>query len=51
MEFKHRFFVHVPQHHPGEAIAPIGREGGIEGMYPYLEAKTIILDQKAAKTS
>jgi len=29
----------------------IGREGGIEGMYPYLEAKTIILDQKAVKAS
>ena len=27
----------------------IGREGGIEGMYPYLEAKTIILDQRAPK--
>ena len=27
----------------------IGREGGTEGMYPYLEAKTIILDQKAPK--
>jgi aldehyde dehydrogenase (NAD+) len=29
----------------------IGREGGTEGMYPYLEAKTIILDQKVSKTS
>jgi acyl-CoA reductase-like NAD-dependent aldehyde dehydrogenase len=29
----------------------IGREGGREGMYPYLEAKTIILDQPAPKTS
>ena len=28
----------------------IGREGGTEGMYPYLEAKTIILDQKVPKT-
>jgi acyl-CoA reductase-like NAD-dependent aldehyde dehydrogenase len=27
----------------------IGREGGTEGMYPYLEAKTIILDQPAPK--
>ncbi len=27
----------------------IGREGGTEGMYPYLEAKTIILDQRAPK--
>jgi acyl-CoA reductase-like NAD-dependent aldehyde dehydrogenase len=29
----------------------IGREGGIEGMHPYLEAKTIILDQRAPKAS
>jgi len=29
----------------------IGREGGTEGMYPFLEAKTIILDQKAPKAS
>jgi len=29
----------------------IGREGGTEGMYPFLEAKTVILDQKAAKPS
>jgi len=29
----------------------IGREGGTEGMYPYLEAKTIILDQPAPKAS
>jgi acyl-CoA reductase-like NAD-dependent aldehyde dehydrogenase len=29
----------------------IGREGGTEGMYPYLEAKTIILDQPAPKQS
>ena len=27
----------------------IGREGGTEGMYPYLESKTMILDQKAPK--
>jgi aldehyde dehydrogenase (NAD+) len=27
----------------------IGREGGTEGMYPYLEAKTIILDERAPK--
>jgi acyl-CoA reductase-like NAD-dependent aldehyde dehydrogenase len=27
----------------------IGREGGREGVYPYLEAKTIILDQRAPK--
>ena len=27
----------------------LGREGGTEGMYPYLEAKTIILDQPAPK--
>jgi acyl-CoA reductase-like NAD-dependent aldehyde dehydrogenase len=27
----------------------IGREGGTEGMYPYLEAKTIIFDQPAPK--
>jgi acyl-CoA reductase-like NAD-dependent aldehyde dehydrogenase len=27
----------------------IGREGGTEGMYPYLEAKTVILDQPAPK--
>jgi len=27
----------------------IGREGGTEGMYPYLEAKTIILDQPPPK--
>lgn len=27
----------------------IGREGGTEGMHPYLEAKTIILDQPAPK--
>ncbi len=27
----------------------IGREGGTEGLYPYLEAKTIILDQPAPK--
>ena len=27
----------------------IGREGGTEGMYPYLEAKTIILNQPAPK--
>jgi aldehyde dehydrogenase (NAD+) len=27
----------------------IGREGGREGMYPYLEAKTIILDQRVPK--
>ena len=29
----------------------LGREGGTEGMYPYLEAKTIILDQPAPKAS
>jgi aldehyde dehydrogenase (NAD+) len=29
----------------------LGREGGTEGMYPYLEAKTIILDQPAPKPS
>ena len=29
----------------------IGREGGTEGMYPYLEAKTIILDQPPEKAS
>ena len=29
----------------------IGREGGTEGMYPYLEAKTIILDQRLPKES
>lgn len=29
----------------------IGREGGTEGMYPFLEAKTVILDQKAAKAA
>jgi aldehyde dehydrogenase (NAD+) len=29
----------------------IGREGGTEGMYPYLEAKTIILDQPPPKAS
>jgi len=29
----------------------IGREGGTEGMYPYLEAKTIILDQPAPKAA
>lgn len=29
----------------------IGREGGTEGMYPFLEAKTVILDQKAPKAS
>jgi acyl-CoA reductase-like NAD-dependent aldehyde dehydrogenase len=29
----------------------IGREGGTEGIYPYLEAKTIILDQPAPKAS
>jgi acyl-CoA reductase-like NAD-dependent aldehyde dehydrogenase len=29
----------------------IGREGGTEGMYPYLEAKTIILDQRVPKES
>src|SRR5262245_49104709 len=29
----------------------IGREGGTEGMYPYLEAKTIILDQPGQKPS
>lgn len=27
----------------------IGREGGTEGVYPYLEAKTVILDQPAAR--
>lgn len=29
----------------------IGREGGTEGMHPFLEAKTIILDQRAAPKS
>jgi len=29
----------------------IGREGGTEGMHPYLEAKTIILDQRAPKAT
>ena len=29
----------------------IGREGGTEGVYPYLESKTMILDQPAPKTS
>jgi len=29
----------------------IGREGGIEGMYPYLEAKTMILDQRVPKAT
>jgi betaine-aldehyde dehydrogenase len=29
----------------------IGREGGTEGMHPYLEAKTIIFDQRAPKAS
>ena len=29
----------------------IGREGGTEGMHPYLEAKTIILDQRVPKPS
>jgi len=29
----------------------IGREGGTEGMHPYLEAKTIILDQRVPKGS
>jgi aldehyde dehydrogenase (NAD+) len=29
----------------------LGREGGTEGLYPYLEAKTIILDQPAPKPS
>jgi len=29
----------------------IGREGGTEGMYPYLEAKTIILDEKVPKAT
>ena len=26
----------------------IGREGGIEGLYPFLEAKTVLLDEKPA---
>jgi aldehyde dehydrogenase (NAD+) len=29
----------------------IGREGGTEGMHPYLEAKTVILDVKVPKAS
>ena len=29
----------------------IGREGGTEGMHPFLEAKTIILDQRVPKSS
>jgi aldehyde dehydrogenase (NAD+) len=29
----------------------IGREGGREGLYPYLEAKTIVLDQEVAGLS
>ncbi len=28
----------------------IGREGGTEGLYPYLEAKTMIFDEPAAQT-
>jgi acyl-CoA reductase-like NAD-dependent aldehyde dehydrogenase len=29
----------------------IGREGGTEGMHPFLEAKTVILDQRVPKAS